>query len=369
MLTILWCKVFNLFLMYSTTIPSSQQSLKNQNSPTDVNDEFFQKLFEPPNFLPIHRIFQIVCFFIFLGPIKLVLSLISFFLLFFVINFLPFFKIFFSTNLGFKKWAHSIVRHFIRLFLLCLGVLRIKIDGDIDHEVRFYVSNHLSILDYLIHFYNTPLTIIKASDIYEAPNSFQSFLSSLQLERIFLGSTFDVFKLKPKKRGAAYQIAKCSSDPSFFPLLVFPEGYPTNGNAIAGFLSEYFETEYPYQPAAFQYNIFFTPRGFNSMYSGSILDFIFRILSAPFITCSITYLKKANTKNVAYKPAEIAEICQIKIANELGALAVTKVMPTKMQKQHVEWELSINSSKMLFSNYIWNFVSSLMLDFINFYFV
>lgn len=323
--------------MYSTTIPISQQSFKDQDSTTDVNDEFFQRLFEAPNFLPIHRIFQIFCFILFLGPLKLVLSLISFILLILVVNILPIFQSFFSTKLAFKKWAHSIIRCFIRLFLLCLGVIYIKINGDIDSEVRFYVSNHITILDYLIHISNAPLTFIQFYDIYESPYSFQSNYPILQLERFICGNILDIFKLKAKKRGIGYQITKCSSDPSFFPSLIFPEGYPTNGNAIAGFLSEYFETEYPCQPVALQYNLYFTPRGFNSLYCGSFFDFLFRVFSTPFITCSLTYLKKINMKNNLYKPPEIAEMCQLKISNELGTLAVSKVMPTKIAKmQHLE---------------------------------
>ena len=320
--------------MFATSIPISQQSFKDQDSTTDVNDDFFQKLFEPPNFLPIHRIFQIFCFFIFFGPVKFIFSLISFILLVFIINVLPLFQRFFSTKLAFKIWAHSIVRYFIRLFLLCLGIFRIKVDGDIDSEVRFFVSNHISILDYLIHFFNTPLTFIESCNIYETSYSAHSYLFTFQ--RIIFGDIFDIFKLKPKKRGLAYQITKCSSDPSFFPLLIFPEGCPTNGNAIVGFSSEYFETEYPYQPVALQYNLFFTPRGFNSLYSGNFFGFMFRILSTPFITCSLNYLKRINRKNVVYKSAEIAELCQLKISNEIGVLAVSKVVPTKVSKQHIE---------------------------------
>ena len=34
--------------------------------------------------------------------------------------------------------------------------------------------------------------------------------------------------------------------------------------------------------------------------------------------------------------AEIAEICQLKISNEIGVLALSKVVPTKVSKQHIE---------------------------------
>ena len=307
--------------MLCTSIPEPNEQLKSQDSTTDVNEEYFQNLFLPPLFLPIHRIYQLFCFLVFLGPFKLFFSLLTLLLWAFVIIILPTLKTFFPTNLNYKLFVHTICKLFLRLFLFFMGVINISINGNVDSDVRFFVSNHLSLLDFAIHFCSTAVTFVQTIDSY-------------RINKILDGKIFKIFRLKLKKKKISYQLTNCASDPSYFPLLIFPEGSPTNGDAIIRFSPDAFESEYAVQPVTLQYNLYFTPRGFNSLYWGdhNILSLIMRILCTPFITCSITYLKKQDTKTEIIDSSASAKKCQLRIANELGVLATSNGIASQDSK-------------------------------------
>ena len=325
--------------MLGTYVPCSVDSLKNQDSSTDVNDKFYNSLIEPPKFLPVHRMFQTFMFVAFCGPVKLFLGALAFLLWMLVLGLLPFLRYFAKSDLQFKTAAHSIARHFIRLFLLCIGVVKIDVDGEVSRDTRILASNSVCILDFLVHFCCAPVTIVKK-------NAEPGF------ERMLIGSVFDAFKIKPKKRKACYQIANAASDPSFFPLLVFPEGITTNGDGILGFQPDAFNSDYTKQPVAIQYFMALTPRGFNSLRSNSpngltlswnrsLVDLIFRLLAIPYITAKVGYLSPEELKsepigshaNPDATAAAKSDICQLKIANYLGSLAVLQCMPKEGKKR------------------------------------
>lgn len=334
--------------MFGTAIPYSSQSLNDQNTNTDVNDDFFKELFEPPKFLIIHRIYQVFCFVIFGGPIKLILSFIVFLIWMMALKLLPMFERFFSPKSNFKKWSHQITKRIIRVFLLCLGIAQIKINGRIDEDARFFISNHISFIDYLIYSYALPLTFLQYTKKVSSHIG-QRDCQSLEFEQSMIGNLFDVYHLSLKKNKIAYQLANFASDPSYFPLLIFPEVCPTNGEAIAGFSKEFFEIEdtqqftdyfsqspyFLYQPVSLQYKLYFTPPGFNCLYSGNVIGLMIEILSIPFLTCSLTFTKKPINKIEKLTASKFAERCQLKVANKLRTMAISKNYPIQLeQKTH-----------------------------------
>lgn len=298
--------------MFGTLVPGSVKDLHDQQSATDANKEFYTKLLQPPHFLTVHRVFQSVMFLVFLGPFKLLAGLVTFALWMVVIRVLPLLRCLVKWDIEFKTLAHSISRHFLRLFLMAIGVVKIRVEGTIREQARLYASNSVCLLDYLVHFCTTPVTFVKKSDEHGAEN-------------LLVGEVFDIFRIKRKKGNADYQIKKAVSDPSFFPLLVFPEGTATNGDAILSFESDAFHSDYEFQPVAIQYFLALTPRGFNSLYfdSGAVLDFLIRILCVPFMTVTVSYLPTDISKTERTAESK-ALACQLKIANHIGSLAITQ---------------------------------------------
>ena len=298
--------------MFGTLVPASVKNLHSQKSATDANDEFYEKLLEPPQFLTVHRVFQGLMFLVFFGPFKILAAAGTFVLWLVVLNILPFLRRFCKWDMEFKTLAHSISRHFLRLFLLSIGIVKINVEGTLGEQARIFASNSVCVLDYLVHFCLGPVTFVKKTD-------------ETGSEQLLVGNVFDTFRIKPKKGKAHYQIEKAASDPSFFPLLVFPEGTATNGDAILRFEDDAFHNEYQFQPVAIQYFMALTPRGFNSLQfdRSELLQFILRVMCVPFMTVTVTYLN-ADIPKMESSPEAKAKWCQLKIANHLGCLAITQ---------------------------------------------
>jgi hypothetical protein len=304
---------------WCTWIPRPRASNVAQVKPTEVNGAFFRNLVTQPSFLPVHIVFQVLMFVICGGPIKLFLGAISFLLWMAVVSVLPFFASFFASPLRFKMWSYSLSRGFLRLFLGCIGVLKLEMSGQILPTSRVFVSNSISILDYLIHYYVVPVTFLVKDEHHG-------------LERLLLKKFLKAFQVRVGKKKTCHQIASVASDPSFFPLMTFPEATSTNGDAVLSFERDCFMNEYPLQPVSIRYFLWFTPPGFNSLRFenrfSKILEFVWRVLSTPFITCNVEYLEGCNMKTDSPGP-QLAErkavFCQLALANSLNILAVDKV--------------------------------------------
>jgi hypothetical protein len=303
-------------MVKGTRIPPSSPKFTHQEKLADCTDEFLANVTARTHFVPIHRACQLLMFVVFFGAVKFFAALIAFVLWAVVLAVLPHFERFFAAPLAFKRWSHSVARHLVRLFLLALGVVRIDTRGAPGENARIYAANSLSAIDVLIHFCATPITIVSPSEIPE-------------WERFLIGSVFDCVCLeRPRQRRRSrktrYPINEAASDPRYFPLLLFPEGAPTTGDAITQFDPDFFVTDYAVQPVAVQYFLALTPRGFNSLHPGeSVIDFFWRVFSMPWITVTVYYLTIEAPKR-ATDGRTSAALCQLAIANCIGVRAVSK---------------------------------------------
>lgn len=305
-------------MVFGTRIPYYDERLTRQLERTDVNDKFFKSLFEPPTFLTIHRIIQAISFLVFLGPLKLVFSFVMFLMWSVVIRVIPLFESFFKTQKDFKTFSQKILRSLARSFLFTIGIINIDIQGSVDYDARFIVSNHVSLLDYFIYFSICPVTIIKKADI---PG----------WESLLTGTVIDMFYISPKDKyiTPAEQLENLASDPNFPPILHFPEGRPTNGHCVLSFKTHAFASNYYAQTASISYYLGFTFRGFNTVYSTDEPNYLlyFRILAIPYLTCKVHFLQhhesKVETERRIPKNQK-AEEAQLQVANDLGILAITR---------------------------------------------
>lgn len=304
-------------------VPYSSDNLKEQTDVKEPNDSFFKQLYTRPIFIPIHYLYQILCFFVFLGPIKLILCFISIFLWTVVHFILPKTAPFFKTPMKFKTFSHGLCRHVLRFFLLSLGIISINVDGSGNENTRVYISNHVSLCDFLIEFCITPLTMLKKS-------------RKAGIESYFGGQIFDILRVNPKKKRMATVIANCASDPSCFPLLVFPEGCISTGDGLALFEEDAFDSEYMIQAISIQYHLFFTPRGFNSLFynNESVILYFLRILSIPFITVNLKFHNPIHLKQDDFTPSDKSRACQLLLANELGIYAISRQLPDKVKSSY-----------------------------------
>jgi hypothetical protein len=312
-------------MVWGVRIPASSPNFRAQRSASDCTDEFFQFLFRAPSFVPIHRAFQFAAFVVFLGVLKAFLGLVTFVVLAVAVAVLPLFKGLFATPAGFKRWAYSILRHLVRVFLLSVGVVGITIEGGPGERSRVLASNSVCLLDYLVHFYAAPIT----------------FVTDLNVPGLLLGSALDVFRfdLRPRKgrrQSPKYQIRDCALDPGYDPLLLFPEGAATNGAAVVRFANEFFRkcahNRYDVQPVAIQYCIALTPAGFNTLAGHSVFALLPRILAAPWISVTISYLAAETPKTGDKDGTVYADNCQLAVANRLGTRAVTRGVAPEARK-------------------------------------
>jgi 1-acyl-sn-glycerol-3-phosphate acyltransferase len=314
-------------MVFCLEVPYKNKELQNQTELTDVNDEYFKTLIEEPKFLSIHKIFQFLCFFVFLGPFKIIVCMIVLVLWLIAVNALPFFESFFKTTILYKMFCHNFLKKILRVFLFGLGFIYIDIEGKVPTGTRVIVSNHLSFLDFIIYLYALPVTLVKRSN---QPGP----------EKFFTSSVLDIFYLKTGKSiSPSEQLANLTSDPSFLPVLAFPEERPTSGDAVLLFRRSPFCTDYSIQPAAIRYYLGFTPPGFNSIYTNDevTLRALLRVFSCPFFMCKVKILDefvlKGNDDTKKLEPEEKSQISQLRIANELGVLAIAQNIFPKKKKQ------------------------------------
>ena len=194
------------------------------------------------------------------------------------------------------------------------------------------------ILNFFLFFYAKPITLVKKA---EHP-SWETFLT---------GSVFDIFYLKQRKSiSPSEQLANLASDPSFLPILLFPEDKPTNGRAILPFRTAAYYTSYGVQSATIKYFLGLTPPGFNTITSKDTISFglLWRIFSSPFITCTIKIMDEQvfktesiseeekddnnNPNKKKNQPAQFALQSQLRIANDLGVIAISNSYKNKNRK-------------------------------------
>lgn len=294
-------------------IPRFHKEFTSQVRRTSVSKEFVEYIRSEKEYLLIHRIFQFFCFILFFH-IKFCFIIVTslYFLAFSV--FTPLLRAVCANRVVYLRSVHPFVKVFYRLVLLSVGVIHLNVEGQIDEDARFIISNHVSILDYLVFFCIHPITLVTRRE-----------LSSV--ESLFTKNIIETFYLKKKKLvSRSEQVLRLASDPMYMPILIFPEESPTNGEAVWSFSSSIFNTDYIIQPSALSYKVWMAPHGFNSIYSSSLtLDFVIRVLAAPFMTVTVKLLKSSRKKSLEMErnPRNMAKSCQLEIANTLGAIALS----------------------------------------------
>ncbi|KAK8835581.1 Lysophosphatidylcholine acyltransferase 2 [Tritrichomonas musculus] len=304
-------------------VPIDNPKYHNQTELIDVDEQTFDNAFEPKKPGTLVRIYRLFCFIFFLGPIKIIMTILSFFILFASFYILPLFHSHFKDEREFKEWACRMTHPIVRMFLFSLGVVHVKINGKYEKDTRTFVSNHLTGADAATLFHIIPCQFLANAGIKNNAFCHQAC------------KVFDqIYVDRSKKQGATELIIEAQNDNERLPLAIFPEGRVTNGSCMLGFRSGAFVSNTPVQPVAIRYRHWLMPESMAtiSWVEWSFPLYVYQLFSVPFYTLEVTFLPQIVYDD-STTPQQRAFEAELKIANYLGCPALHKTNKGTLNRQ------------------------------------
>ncbi|OHT09717.1 hypothetical protein TRFO_21347 [Tritrichomonas foetus] len=364
--------------------PNPSKEYQNQVSATKISKDDLKRVCKPFEFTPIKIAYQIFCSIIFFMPIRFIFCLI---IVSFSCSIIAIFRLFvkalqLNPETG-KTFCYSVARFGIRCILFSFGIIFIKSDGKFDDDARFFISNHVSILDpFLVliyhgfsyafnadNFFYQAIHILLEScidPIYYSSSSCQNCFSETKEKhknKLFYYQTSNSSKNSKLSKNnnscnnsnnsintsnylnhysanknsycdcdsKANMLLKTADDFDKPPILVFPEGFRSIG--CGEILMPFFEhipfsTPYKVQPLTIAYKMFGVPRGWNSfVYRGEkVLSYFWRLFSMPPALVTLHILPTISMGNEGKSDistfVEYAHLC---VANHVGIRAIDGV--------------------------------------------
>lgn len=297
-------------------IPYSDEKYRNQTKPSHISDEEMKNLKNGPYFQWYHRIYQIICFFIFFGPIRLLGMILSFVLTaFFIFVTSSISKYFNCFSDKIRHIIISISRIGLRTFLWSLGVGWIQIEGEFDNDARFLICNHIGLLD--------PLIMIQIHYVIFVVK--KEFTKYAILKNII--DICDPFYVdRSKSCGQTAEIIKIAQNKNKDQIMIFPEGTVSNGKYLLQFHKSAFLSKCKIQPIVMQFWTPFMPKGWNtfSWLNQSTIDLLWNHLSIPLSICKIKILDPIYPDSENESIDLLATKAQLLMANQLGIEAIDR---------------------------------------------
>jgi 1-acyl-sn-glycerol-3-phosphate acyltransferase len=297
-------------------VPLIDERWTHQARAEDISDEEFTNLCQDIQFRWYHRLYQVICFIVFLGPIRL--------LVFgaagaFCISLVVAIRLI-ARSLGFhpdnvRTLGALIARLGFRFIFLGFGNVWLKIRGDVDGSARFIIANHVSILDaFAICLVRDVTTCIDKRWV-------RTFFS-----RTFFDNANPVY-VTARHCGNTKGIIDRADDSSQFPVLLFHEEAQTNGHVLLQFHRGAFLTPYKVQPMLIRYWMLLVPKGWNTIASvgQSFASYLWQLASMPLFVVDIDCLP-SMTMEVEGKADidKFAKNAQIFLANHLKIKAIAR---------------------------------------------
>jgi 1-acyl-sn-glycerol-3-phosphate acyltransferase len=301
---------------WKSCVPVIDEQYTHQAKLQDLSDEEFAKQCKQIEFKWYHRLFQIACFIVFLGPLRLLIFGISGAFCIFLVIFIRLSLRYLGIHPDLcRSLCTEIARLGFRLFFLSIGNVWIRVNGKMDHSVRFVIGNHLTILDGFL------IATLRNVTIVLQKKWVSNFLS-----RTFFDTTHPVY-IGHRHRGNTKEIIDRADDTSEPPVMIFPEGTSTNGEILLQFHRTAFLTPYKVQPMLIRYWMPFVPKGWNTIayVRQSALSYIWQLISMPLFIIEVDCLQP-----IAMEVEGKADIdtftrnAQIIVANHLKIKAVSR---------------------------------------------
>ena len=304
---------------YGSSVPPKSKEYQNQTAISSITDEVFDEIRKPYKTSGKRILYQVICFLLFLGPVRLVFSLFVFIFCWVVIICI---RIFLNTiqlpRHTFRDACLSIARFGIRCILFGFGIVYVKTDGRLDHASRFVIANRIGLLDAFVILIFQDLSV--PVDV-----EYRSF-RPLQLLLDCVDPVYVNFRNAQQCRHKIYNTVNDFTNP---PVLVFPEGEASRacGEVLTKFHKTAFATPYKIQPITMRYHMLGVPKGWNTYaYRGEqLVSYFWRLISMPPSVLSLHFLPTMRIDSDGKSDiATFANAAQLSMANFMGVQAVDR---------------------------------------------
>ena len=302
---------------WGSVYPDGNEKYKKQQELTKITDEEYKDMFKVPPLKWYAIIHQIICFVVFLGPIRLLVGLVMFFICGTLIQIIRYcvrlFGLEFDTG---KRFCIRIANVAFRFLLFASGIIYIKTNGQFDEEARFVISNHVSVFDSFILLLIHPMTPAIKSEVQKV-----NYL------KYILENVDPVFVSRDQAHGHSQELLDRANDKRRFPVLTFPEGTISGSQNLLRFRKGAFLSDYKVQPITYKFLMPLVPKGWNTFvwHRFSLWRHIWNLISMPFCVIVVDFLKPIR-KSVEGKGdvEQFAIAAQLQMANFLGLKAVDR---------------------------------------------
>ncbi|KAH0792864.1 Acyltransferase family protein [Histomonas meleagridis] len=299
---------------FCSCLPPIDEACSHQTELSHISDEEFQNLFEPYHFTWYHRVYQAVCFFVFLGPIRVIVPFVLFLLSIIVNTILRGILHLLGMGDKFHKPFMNFMIAGFRFLLYSFGHVWIKVSGKIDPEARIFISNHFSFAD--------PFAILTA---VHASFVMKKELSENPVFSLIYENNDPIYVDRKVSTGASKYIIERAKDHARPPVLIFPEAATSRAEYILKFHRGAFITDEKVQPICMRHWQMFVPKGWNSYAwpEPGMIGHILRLLTMPFSIITIEFLPAITLKKEGKGSVEeFAKYAQLLIANHLKVKAI-----------------------------------------------
>lgn len=297
-------------------VPANHPELHNQTELSDITDEEFNQQWKEPHYKWYHRIYQILCFFIFLGPLRVVVAITGFLI---CILFVTYgrklqLKVFKSDRKHLKGFFYSVLQISIRFLALAFGHVHIKVNGKVDPETRIVITNHTAFHDPFIVNYVLPVSVVCKQELGEGDLKYM------------LDVVDPIYVRRDQPGGRTKLIIDQANNSEMNPVLIFPEGTLTNGDITLKYHKGAFLTDKKVQPILLTYHMPLVPKGWNS-YAWTVnntLAYIWECCCMPFNILTIDILPAMTVNDADGTPEGFAKKAQLIVSNHFGTKATTR---------------------------------------------
>ncbi|EAX95813.1 Acyltransferase family protein [Trichomonas vaginalis G3] len=300
---------------FSST-PENYPDQHNQTQLSDITDEQFNAEWQNHTYQWYHRVYQAICFLLFLGPIRLVIGVGGFALmnLFVIYGRMIQLKLTNNNRKFMKKFFYYCLQVSVRLVSFAFGHMKIRIHGKADPDTRIIISNHSAYHDPFIVSYCIHCSVVCKWEIG------QSIL------KYMLDPLDPIYVRRDQSGGQSKLIVEQADNKELLPVLIFPEGTTHKGDYLFKFHRSAFITQHKVQPVLIRYNQPFVPRGWNSYgwTQTNTLEYFFMCLAMPLNFVDVTFLPAMTLAENENSPDKFAENAELLVANFFGIKATTR---------------------------------------------
>jgi 1-acyl-sn-glycerol-3-phosphate acyltransferase len=299
---------------FCSSIPHIDDTMGEQTELSTISDEEFLRAYKPLRFTWYQRLFQIVCFFVFLGPLRVlfgvgvVLSVLLIALIRGIGEALHW-----HPDTG-RELCFKIYSIGGRLLSFACGHIWVSVYGKVDPKARVLCGNHNSFVDAFI-----------VDHICRVRSSGKDDYRKIAPLRLFFEIGDIIWIDRSKNTGVAQLFAESINDFSKRPLMVFPEGTMTNGECLLKFRTGGFLTKHPIQPFTIRYWQSLVPKGWNTnaYTEPNFFLYAFGLLSMPPSIATIELLPLIYPGEDE-TPDQVATRAQLAVANALKVKATNR---------------------------------------------